>query len=1079
MKKRKALAALLALTLALGPSSMPAGAETGETPANSAAFSDVSGHWAEAAIYKWSGNGIINGYQGLFRPDDSITRGEMAVILDNMMDYQVAAKNTFTDLTAGQFYTDPVLKANAAGIIKGDGARVRPADRISREEAAVMLGRAFAVKESTSGTAAFNDASSVSSWAKGYVTAMAAKGYIKGSNNSFRPKANITRAEIVTIIDNAVKAYYKEAGVYTENVNGTAVIKVTGVTLKGVTVAENLIVAEGVGQGDVTLDSVTVKGETVVRGGGENSVSIVGDSDITTIRIEKIDGKIRITVSDGNTVQAIEIAEGEEIIITGTVGTIEVAAPNTTITANNANIGSINVEGAAANTNIQAGNGAVIGTVNASAQTTVSGQGTVSNVNLNEGANNSNITTPNTKTTVGQGVTGATGGGGTPIPGGSSVTNNSSGTGASTGGSGSGSSTPTLTVSDVTVNSAVNVTFSSIAAPSAVTWNGTAVPAGNIAYNTGTRVATVTVPGISKVTNTLAVSAAGYRTGTVDHSIPVGTYDDGRLKVIDSDSDIVLTVSNAAAGDTILVAAGNYDIEDTRIVIRDGITFAGDGWDKTKIKGTAHRAGGTVNNIVQPMLLTLSASGDTLVRGIHFEWDETGIGTNYYSALSLAGDGITVTECKVTTTTPSANYITIVNIGRSGGNVAGEAGVAAGAVSFTDNIVGGTISVVPSVAGTSLQANISGNTITAVNMEGIWTYCLTDQDELTLEDNTITGVPDGMFDIKLMEKVGSVNGTAAYTSDGISAVNNNVKVLLQYSTRIVDAAYTGVNGVNNCYDTIAAAVAAATTDDAIVVWPGTYQGNVTVDKRIKLLSVSGAASTTIAGIQSGGELGTIFIRPGVNGVEIGGIGQGFTIVGIDSTPGLEKAAVYFQGANSGSKVIGNNIVANGDSGLTTEYNLAVENLMIDHNTFSGKTFDGDTPGSGNQFTEPNVPRQLVVINGGASTAITFTNNMITGIAGGMNASGAEQGNTLVTIDANGATITGNTFNGYTNGGGASLRARGANADISGNFFSDRNPIHMYVRNTSVADVNALIGANTFATAPQLVSAGAEYSQIRQ
>jgi hypothetical protein len=79
-----------------------------------------------------------------------------------------------------------------------------------------MLGRAFAVKESTTGTATFSDAASISFWAKGYVTAMEAKGYIKGSGNSFRPKANITRAEIVTIIDNAVKAYYKDAGTYTE-----------------------------------------------------------------------------------------------------------------------------------------------------------------------------------------------------------------------------------------------------------------------------------------------------------------------------------------------------------------------------------------------------------------------------------------------------------------------------------------------------------------------------------------------------------------------------------------------------------------------------------------------------------------------------------------------------------------------------------------------------------------------------------------------------------------------------------------------------------------------------------------------
>lgn len=255
---------------------------------NTVSYNDVEGHWAADAIYIWSNYGIINGNKGLFRPDEYITRGEIAIILDNMMDYQTAAENTFLDLKPEKFYTESVLKANAAGIIMGNGRnKIRPTDKISKEEIVVMLGRAFAIKENTSGNSQFKDSSSVSSWAKGYVTAMEAKGYLKGSNNCFLPKNKITRAETVTLIDNIVKAYYTKAGTYTDNVTGTAVIKVSGVVLKGVTVSENLIIAEGVGQGEATLDSVIIKGDTVLRGGGKNSVQIVGSSDITNIRNEK------------------------------------------------------------------------------------------------------------------------------------------------------------------------------------------------------------------------------------------------------------------------------------------------------------------------------------------------------------------------------------------------------------------------------------------------------------------------------------------------------------------------------------------------------------------------------------------------------------------------------------------------------------------------------------------------------------------------------------------------------------------------------------------------------------------------
>ena len=93
-------------------------------------------------------------------------------------------------------------------------------------------------------------------------------------------------------------------------------------------------------------------------------------------------------------------------------------------------------------------------------------------------------------------------------------------------------------------------------------------------------------------------------------------------------------------------------------------------------------------------------------------------------------------------------------------------------------------------------------------------------------------------------------------------------------------------------------------------------------------------------------------------------------------------------------------------------------------------------GFSNQFTLPNVPRQLAVISGGSgggnTSNVTFTNNVITGTSGGTNASGDPQGNTLVTIDSNGATITGNQFMGTTSRFATSLRARGPNTTINGN-----------------------------------------------
>lgn len=442
MRKRKVLALFVALTMVLSCFSMSfAGTESGVDVPASVTFNDVNGHWASDAIYRWSGNGVINGSEGLFRPDDQITRGEMAVILDNMMNYQAASKNTFTDLKSGQFYTDAVLKANAAGIMKGDGTSVRPADKISREEAIVMLARAFAVKVDDGSTASFNDTASISSWAMDYIAAMKDKGYVKGTNGSFLPKASITRAEVVTLIDNIVKAYYTVAGTYTDNVNGTVVIKVPDVILKGTVISENLIIAEGVGEGDVTLDSVTVKGDTVIRGGGENSIHITGTSSLTSVILEKVDGKIRVTISDGLTVKVLEAAVGEEIFLSGSVGTLNITGDDLTVNAVDANIDTANLTGN--NSKIIVDADSKISTVNASAKTSISGKGTVTTLKMNKGADNSSVTTPNTKTIVASGVSGVTGGGGKSIPAGRTGTNNSSSTdlildGQTTGGGGGG-----------------------------------------------------------------------------------------------------------------------------------------------------------------------------------------------------------------------------------------------------------------------------------------------------------------------------------------------------------------------------------------------------------------------------------------------------------------------------------------------------------------------------------------------------------------------------------------------------------------------------------------------------------------
>jgi len=188
-------------------------------------YSDTDGHWAETAIEEWSDYGIIQGANGAFRPDDSITRGEMATIIQRIMQYTKCAANTFADLDNTAWYAEPVLKLNAAGVMLGDGTLVRPLDTITRQEAVVMLSRALGLNAMPcSGVLPFSDSGDISSWAIAAVSTMSDYDYLDWCDGSFQPRTPITRAEVVATLDNIIEKLWRSDGLYSNVVTGNTLI---------------------------------------------------------------------------------------------------------------------------------------------------------------------------------------------------------------------------------------------------------------------------------------------------------------------------------------------------------------------------------------------------------------------------------------------------------------------------------------------------------------------------------------------------------------------------------------------------------------------------------------------------------------------------------------------------------------------------------------------------------------------------------------------------------------------------------------------------------------------------------------
>lgn len=291
-------------------------------------FNDVSSHWAKDSIERIENFDIINGFNGDFRPNSPITRGELAVILDKVMVYQNKAENQYKDLD-NSFYTDPILKLTKANIISGYNNEVRPKDYISREEAATMIARAFNMT-SDSNSLSYKDSSKISEWAIPSVSVLTQEGIITGNNGEFRPKDNITRAEVITILNNILGGYYKSAGTFSnENIDKTVVVSASDVNLENMTIEKDLIISAGVGEGDVTLTNVNVKGKTIISGGGKHSIHVEGNSSLENVEIAKDGEPIRIVAKDNANIGNIVLTEqNADTIIEGNVDSIQSFSSN-------------------------------------------------------------------------------------------------------------------------------------------------------------------------------------------------------------------------------------------------------------------------------------------------------------------------------------------------------------------------------------------------------------------------------------------------------------------------------------------------------------------------------------------------------------------------------------------------------------------------------------------------------------------------------------------------------------------------------------------------------------------------------
>lgn len=193
---------------AASDSSAPAQTGTLPTITGPLPFLDVpEGHWSRSAVDYVYRAGLMNGTSATtFSPSATTTRGMIVTILHRMEGSPAAGFSAFSDVTSDAYYSAAVAWAAANGIVKGyeDGS-FRPNDAITREQMAAILFRYAQYQgQDVSGQAdlsGYTDAGRISAYAVEAMRWANARGLITGTAaDTISPSGNATREQVAVIL---------------------------------------------------------------------------------------------------------------------------------------------------------------------------------------------------------------------------------------------------------------------------------------------------------------------------------------------------------------------------------------------------------------------------------------------------------------------------------------------------------------------------------------------------------------------------------------------------------------------------------------------------------------------------------------------------------------------------------------------------------------------------------------------------------------------------------------------------------------------------------------------------------------
>ncbi len=300
MKTKRIISAFLAVLMLAGAAVFSTTASAAEMP-----FSDVGKKkwFYDEVLYVYE-KGLMTGTsETKFEPNASLTRAMFITILGRLAGAAETESNKFSDIKKKNWYSGYVGWAVDSGIVTGyEDGTFKPNKALTREEMAACISRyvdfmGIRMPRESTAPVEFADKGKIAKWARDYVEVLRRAGIANGDTaGKYNPKANITRAEMATVIMNLIAAEAKAWQGYEPDPadDGYAVYSAAYLYYNGTAVSGGMgteIIGEGSGNYpylSAFMDAETAENHSTPANSTGICTSVFEDLDLDTVPVVKI-----------------------------------------------------------------------------------------------------------------------------------------------------------------------------------------------------------------------------------------------------------------------------------------------------------------------------------------------------------------------------------------------------------------------------------------------------------------------------------------------------------------------------------------------------------------------------------------------------------------------------------------------------------------------------------------------------------------------------------------------------------------------------------------------------------------------